>query len=228
MQASKTSILMAALLAAGLMAGCDTLGIKSPGAESTSTDKPADKPADQSAAKPAAKPAAKAEPALLSGYTCCNMRYESGNDWINELNYVGWPMIPLGTEASLSKYGRYRASATIGGKPMRIGQDYTREQLSLEQYMARWIVKDDPKVKLATFPANIQAAIKAGKVLNGMTREQVIMSVGYPLTQENPDLEAPMWRMWVSSFGEYQLMWENGKVKDIIADPVTKNMIVHQ
>jgi len=65
--------------------------------------------------------------------------------------------------------------------------------------------------------------------MKGMTREQVIMSVGYPLTQENPVLDAPMWRMWMSSFGEYQLMWgSDGKVKDIIGDPLTKNMIVQQ
>lgn len=206
MQTSRRLFLVAAVLAAGAMAGCESIG-GGGGASGT---------------------AAKSAAPLLSGYTCCNMRYEAGGDWINELNYVGWPMIPLGTEAAVTKYGRNRASVTLGGKPMRIGQDYTREQLSLEQYMARWIVAEDPKVKLATYPASVQAAIKAAKVMNGMTREQVIMSVGYPLTQENPVLDAPMWRMWVSSFGEYQLMWDNdGKVKDIIADPVTKNMIVH-
>ncbi|MBN8517867.1 MAG: hypothetical protein J5X22_18755 [Candidatus Accumulibacter sp.] len=202
-QASKKSVQVSAMLAAVALAGCQTGG------------------SDTSESKSAAP--------LLSGYTCCNLRHEAGSDWINELNYVGWPMIPLGTQASITSYGRQRAAVTIGGKPMRIGQDYTREQLSLEQYMARWIVPRDPKIKLATFPANIQASIKAGKVMKGMTREQVIMSVGYPLTQENPVLDAPMWRMWMSSFGEYQLMWgSDGKVKDIIGDPLTKNMIVQQ
>ena len=166
MQASKRSVQVAAMLAAVVLAGCQT------GGSDTSESKSA--------------------PPLLSGYTCCNIRHEAGSDWINELNYVGWPMIPLGTQASITSYGRQRAAVTIGGKPMRIGQDYTREQLSLEQYMARWIVPRDPNIKLATFPANIQASIKAGKVMKGMTREQVIMSVGYPLTQENPVLDAPM------------------------------------
>lgn len=62
-----------------------------------------------------------------------------------------------------------------------------------------------------------------------MTREQVIMSVGYPLTQENPDMNAPVWRMWIDSFMEYQLMWdENGEVKTIKADSVTKSLIVYR
>ena len=55
------------------------------------------------------------------------------------------------------------------------------------------------------------------------------MSVGYPLTEENPTMDAPLWRMWIDSFSEYQLLWnENGQIKDIVTDPVTKSLIVYQ
>jgi len=65
--------------------------------------------------------------------------------------------------------------------------------------------------------------------MKGMTKEQVVMSVGYPLTQENPDMNAPTWRMWTNSLSEYQLMWsKSGKVKTITADPVTKNLIAYK
>lgn len=164
---------------------------------------------------------------LISGYTCCNLRSEG--DWISELNYIKWGMIPLGTPASVTEYGRYRSHVNLGGKPMRIGQDYTRNSLSLEQYIRRIIVPDNPNIKLATFPKEVQNAIKLGKVMKGMTKEQVIMSVGYPLTEENPTMDAPLWRMWIDSFSEYQLLWnENGQIKDIVTDPVTKSLIVYQ
>ncbi len=166
---------------------------------------------------------------LVSGYTCCNLRHEGGGDWISELNYVDWQMIPLGTPVSVTGYGRNRAHIDLAGKPMRLGQDYTREDLTLEQYVKRVVVDEDPGIKLAAYPSKIQDAIILGKVMNGMTKEQVIMSVGYPLTQENPDMNAPLWRMWIDSFREYQLMWDdNGKVKDVIADPVTKSLIVYK
>lgn len=166
---------------------------------------------------------------LISGYTCCNLRHEDGGDWISELTYIQWKMIPLGTPASVTEYGRLRAHVNLGGKPMRLGQDYTRKSLSLEQYVKRIIVPEDPNIKLATFPMEIQNAIKLGKVMNGMTKEQVIMSVGYPLTDENPTMDAPFWRMWIDSFSEYQLLWnENGQVKDIVANPITKKLIVYQ
>lgn len=166
---------------------------------------------------------------LISGYTCCNLRHEGGDDWINELNYVSEPMILFGTPVSVIGYEKNLAHINLNGKLMRLGQDYTREELTLEQYVKRVIVPEDPGKKLVTYPRKIQDAIILGKVMNGMTKEQVIMSVGYPLTQENPDMNAPMWRMWIDSFKEYQLMWDkNGKVKAIIADPVTKSLIVYK
>lgn len=162
---------------------------------------------------------------LAQGFTCCNFHHEG--DWISDSNYVALPMIPAGTPAKVTGYGRHRAYVEIDGKKMRLGHDYGREQESLEQWTAKMIVATDPKQRLAGYPKTIQDAIRAGKVAVGMTREQVIMAVGYPLTSENPSLDAPIWRMWVSSFGEYQLIWgADGKVKSIAGDPLTKNLIV--
>jgi len=163
------------------------------------------------------------------GYTCCNMRHEGAGYWINELHYTGWPIIPVGSDVAITDYGRYRARATIRGKSMYIGQDYTRSQIALEEYIDRLVVKEDPKIRIATFPPDIQTAIKKGKVMLGMTREQVVMAVGYPLMAENPDFDAPMWRMWVSSFGEYQLIFgRDGTVKEIVASEYIRNIAILQ
>ena len=108
---------------------------------------------------------------LISGYTCCNLRNEGGGDWISELTYTKWNMIPLGTPASVTEYGRNRAHLNLGGKPMRLGQDYTRKSLSLEQYVRRIIVPEDPNMKLATFPKEIGA----GQITVG--RYQIIFSL---------------------------------------------------
>jgi hypothetical protein len=39
----------------------------------------------------------------------------------------------------------------------------------------------------------------------GMTREQCIVAVGYPLTSENSSLDSTSWRIWRSTHEEYQL-----------------------
>jgi SmpA / OmlA family len=162
---------------------------------------------------------------MPQGFTCCNMRHEA--DWISDSNYASLPMIAVGQPAQVTGYGRYRAAVTIAGKPMRLGNDYSRT-LSNEDFAKKWIVKDDPKLKIAKFPAEIREAIAQAKVRKGMTKEQVTMSLGHPITSENPDPNATMWRYWLSSFDEFQLVWDaNGRVKEIIAAPTSMTRIVH-
>lgn len=162
---------------------------------------------------------------LLQGYTCCNLHAE--NDWISDSNYLTLPMIPAGSPIRVTGYGSNRASVDIGGKPYRLGHDYGRAQESLQQWVGKIVVPADPKLRIAKYPANIRDAIRAGKLVTGMSREQVVQAVGYPLTSENPSFEAPTWRMWVSSFGEYQLNWTaSGRLKEIVAaDPTTLNLV---
>lgn len=70
---------------------------------------------------------------LISGYTCCNLRHEGGDDWINELNYVTEPMIPFGMPVSVIGYDKKLVHINLNGKLMRLSQDYTREDLTLER-----------------------------------------------------------------------------------------------
>ena len=165
--------------------------------------------------------------ALPSRFTCCNFHYEG--DWINDGNYASLPMIPAGTPATVTGYGRHRAYVMIGDRKMRLGHDYGREQETLDAWTAKMIVASDPSTKIASYPKDIQDIIRQGKVTEGMTKEQVIISVGYPLTSENWSLDATYWRMWVSSFGEYKLIWDdNGRVEKVIADSATKRIIYAQ
>lgn len=159
------------------------------------------------------------DPGMLSGYTCCNLRYN--RDWINDVNYGQLPMIPAGTPIKVTGYGRYRASVEIDGKPFRLGLDYGRTMETTEQWVAKQIVADDPKTVLAGYPAAVRQAIERGQVMIGMTKAQVIMSLGHPMTSENPRLDAPLWRYWWSSFGEYQVYWQGDRVSKVTGHPQT-------
>lgn len=160
------------------------------------------------------------KPALMNGYTCCNFHYDK--DWINDGNYAQLPMIPVGSPIKVTDYGRYRAHVEIDGKPFRLGLDYGRERETTEQWVAKLIVRDDPKARLAGYPAAVRKTIQSGQVMIGMTKEQVIMALGYPLTNENPRLDAPYWRYWWSSFGEYHVHWNGGgRVSGVTGNPDT-------
>ena len=160
------------------------------------------------------------------GFMCCNMRTDGA--WISDSNYAegGKQIIPVGTPAKVTGTGRQRVHVEIDGKKQAIGNDYSRD-LSLEVFAKRYVVTEDPKTKIAGFAPKVRDAIKSARVTKGMTREQVLMAVGYPMSSENPHLDSKVWRFWLSSFAEFQVLFgDDGKVRDVTTDPQTRNIVV--
>jgi len=150
---------------------------------------------------------------IRSGFACCNLHYEG--DWISDSNLAQLAFIPAGTPINVKKIDGYRAYVEVDDKPMRLGHDYGREQETTEQWVNKLVLLEDPRLKIAKFPPAIRKAIEAGKLMKGMTREQVIIAVGHPQTNENPRLDGPYWRYWWSSFGPYYVYWSANKVSKI-------------
>ena len=155
---------------------------------------------------------------LPSGYTCCNLHHVDG--WISDGNWGGSPMIPAGTPIKVVGYGSNRAFVEIEGKSFRIGHDYGRDQEPIEQYVARLVVREDPREKVVAWPDPVREAIHAGRVTRGMTREQAIIAAGYPPTHRTPVLAAPVWTYWTSRLTSYQVTWTpDGMVGEITRGP---------
>jgi hypothetical protein len=159
-----------------------------------------------------------------SGYTCCNF-HPDGN-WISDANWAYLPRIPAGTAARILEYGDYRASVEIGGRPMMLGLDYGRSQ-NLREWAQRMIVSQDPKEKIADWPAAAREAIEAGRIALGMTKEQVVVSVGYPPAHATPAMDAETWKYWYDTHGTYEVVWGNdGRVKDVVAPPPIRTRVL--
>lgn len=163
--------------------------------------------------------------AKFDGYLCCNMRTDGS--WISDGNYAdsGTRVMPAGTPVKITGYGRYRVRVQIGSSQQTIGNDYSRD-LDLDTFARRYVVADDPAPRIATWPDKVQAAVKQSLVTPGMTREQVIVSLGYPMSSENPDLDAPLWRYWLDSFTEFQVEFDaQGRVTGVVADPTVRRRV---
>lgn len=165
-------------------------------------------------------------PEPAEGYLCCNMRTDGS--WIMDINYAenGKRIIPAGTPIKATGFGRYRVHVEVEGKKQALGNDYSRD-LDLTTFAKRYIVAQDPKAKIVTFSPKVRKAIESAQLTPGMTREQVFMSVGYPVSSENPNLDAKVLRFWLSSFAEFQVVFDDkGRVKEITTDPQTRNLVV--
>lgn len=169
--------------------------------------------------------AASAQALPEPGYLCCNLRTDGS--WISDINYAesGKRIIPAGTPAKPTGYGRYRVYVELNGSKQAIGNDYSRD-IDMAAFAKRYIVAEDPKQAMARMPAKVREAIESARVRPGMTRAQVLMAVGYPVSSENPNLDAKIWRYWLSSFAEFQVVFDGDRVKEIVTDAQTRNLVV--
>lgn len=164
--------------------------------------------------------------AQSNGFLCCNMRTDGS--WISDINYAdsGKTMLPAGTPLSMDGYGKHRVLVTINGRRQAIGNDYSRG-MSLDAVAKRYIVEQEPLLRLKTYPKHIQEAIGSARLVRGMNREQVLMAVGYPVYDENPSLESNTWRYWLSSFEEFDAIFDDkGVLTAIQAEPAVRRKVV--
>lgn len=163
--------------------------------------------------------------ATWDGWLCCNMRTDGS--WISDSNYAenGKTVIPAGTPVRVAGYGRHRVRLEIDGARQALGNDYSRD-LDLETFARRYVLTEDPTARMAAWPQSVQDAVRRARLTAGMTREQVLASMGYPISSENPDLDEPLWRYWLSSFDEVQVHFDGaGRVTDVTTSPTTRNRI---
>lgn len=148
-----------------------------------------------------------------TGYTCCN--FHPAGDWVSDANWFIHPKIPAGAPIRVVAYGDWRVDVDIGGRRMSLGLDYGRMQ-SLRTWAKLMIVAEDPKDRIGAWPDAVQEAVRAGKVALGMTKEQVIVSLGYPPAHATASLDAPQWKFWYSTHGTYLVVWdEAGQVSEV-------------
>lgn len=162
---------------------------------------------------------------LAEGYLCCNMRTDGS--WISDSNYKDpeKTTIPVGTPVKFSGFGRNRVHIEVNGRRQSIGNDYSRD-LTIDAFAKRYIVKDDPRSKLATGDEKIRTAVLSARVTVGMSRDQVLMALGYPISTENPHLDAPLWKYWLRSFSPFEVHFDGSNlVSRVTGDDETLRVI---
>jgi hypothetical protein len=91
-----------------------------------------------------------------------------------------------------------------------MGVDYTRETQTIQQFFGAVTTPDDPRPAFASLPEATRDAIRAARVLRGMTREQVVLALGRPRIDFVPDLAAKEWRYDASGEDEVFLLFSDG------------------
>jgi outer membrane protein assembly factor BamE (lipoprotein component of BamABCDE complex) len=159
-------------------------------------------------------------------FTCCNLHYE--NEEITDANFWVGTLLPAGTPVSIDKVTDNEVTLSAADVRLKLTHEYGTKEESLDQYLAKVLVADDPKPRIATYPKAVRRAIEKAKVERGMTREQVLISLGYPATNRTPSLQGKEWtywynpkaQPWYNSWATYRVVFDDaGKVLDVVGRP---------
>lgn len=83
----------------------------------------------------------------------------------------------------------------------------------IDQHVARYFGTGCPN--LATMSPEDQSGIQQGQVFQGMTKQGVILALGYPPEHRTPTLEEDVWRYWGNQRNAYEIYFTGGLVSGI-------------
>lgn len=155
-------------------------------------------------------------------FTCCNIFHESAQ--VGDANYHVGAILPLGSPAAVQAMTSDSLTFRSGATDLTLVHSYGRAQESSQQYFDKILVATDPHTVFATYPKDVQSAIENGRVEVGMTKPQVLMSIGYPPTHRTASTDLNTWTYWQNHWVTYQIIFgDTGKVANFIGNAPTSN-----
>ena len=114
--------------------------------------------------------------------------------------------LPFGTQVTVTDIGRksFKIRSAEYGE-FTVYHSYGTDDLA--SYIAKLILREDPKPTVREYPEEIQDAIFDGRVVKGMTKEQVLIAIGYPPTHRTPGIGANEWTYWANRWRTYKLQF---------------------
>ena len=153
-------------------------------------------------------------------YLCCNLHYDKPE--ITDMNFLRGKVIPFGTRVQIRAVDADRVEfETPGLPPIRLVLKQGVGALTMEQYLDRIFLVDDPYARLTKLAGDGKAAaevdrlrrlMEEGDVTVGMTRDQVLTAIGYPPANRTPRLDAAMWTYWVDPKDTFEVYFEGDRV----------------
>jgi hypothetical protein len=142
-------------------------------------------------------------------YTRVTLWFERGQH--NATNYARGTVLPINSQVrvlGIRGNNIQLQALELGNIPITIINVPKYTKVNAQQLAARML--SVTPLDLGSLPPELQASIKAGQLKLGMTKEQVIMTRGYPPAHATPSLELDRWTYWNSRVVKHALAFQNG------------------
>ena len=151
----------------------------------------------------------------------CNIHAQaSGHD--TKASYANWTdpgpghlIIPVNSEVTFSGFRKGFVITTLNDN-RKTYFEYNANYMGMsdDQYIS--LISSPTPVSVDKLSDSDKKGVKEGRASVGMTKEGVMMALGYPAGHKTPSLESNIWVYWQNRWKTIAVEFdENGKVKNI-------------
>ena len=143
--------------------------------------------------------------------------HPDGHRRIVSVNYTsprGGTLLPLCTPVTIERIQTKRITFRVDTTGLRYTYTLHRSSRSpIDAHVQRYFGTQCPDLR--TMSPEDQAGVQNGQVYQGMTKQGVIMAIGYPPEHKTPTLDGDVWRYWASSINTFEVYFTDGVVTGI-------------
>ncbi len=146
-------------------------------------------------------------------YTLVNLHPDEARKRLYSVNYQQAGLLPLCTRVKIESVSSREMKFRLadGGREYDyIFHNSMRDPV--QKHLDKHFGPSCDKSKIQHMSKIDQDGIRAGQAIEGMTKDAVILAIGYPPEHATPTTEANAWKYWKNRFGTMTVHFENGKV----------------
>lgn len=146
-------------------------------------------------------------------YTQFVIRYEQGTHLTT--NYRRGASIPVNTPVKLLNITSKAIEVEVDNSSQKLLVKNVEKHTGDDVYRAFDKLFAKKKVNLSKFNSLERAQIDSGTVADGMSKDAVIVAIGYPPITETMNLDSNMWVYWSGRFNKFNVHFKDGKVSKV-------------
>jgi len=156
-------------------------------------------------------------------YTKYNIHTQSKDAKISKASYAnytnpgqGHEIVPAGSEILITDKSRKSFTFTYNNGSKKVIYEFHKKRMgmSLDEYLDK-ITSAEPTSHTGLSKED-KKGIAEGKAYKGMSREGVLVALGYPATHRTPSLDSTSWTYWTNRFGTIVVVFDTqGLVSEV-------------
>lgn len=147
-------------------------------------------------------------------YTLTNLHPDERRGLLYSLNYQQDGLLPVCTQVNVDSVDQRELRFTVGATGRQYRYLFTRHMRdAIDMHMNRYFGPNCPD--LTALSDADRAGIQQGQVFQGMSKQGVILAIGYPPEHATPSLDSDQWSYWRNSHSRFLVYFVDGVVSGI-------------